>query len=173
MNIVVMTNNGTYFQDAIDTAECETPHGKDAAFVVSIIIKAIEDIDPKHVVSIVTDGASIMKAAWDSVTEKFPHIVCQWCASHLPDLLMEDIGKIPAFSEDILLVKDVIKFINNHKWTFNLFQKKRLVLQFFLFFVSEISCCMLALVLTHQFCAMHSFSLLLSMFLCSTFSIKW
>jgi hypothetical protein len=125
MNIVVMTNNGAYFQDAIDTAECETPRGKDAAFVVSIIIKAIEDIGPKHVVSIVTDGASVMKAAWDRVTQKFPHIVCQWCASHVLDLLMEDIGKMPTFSEDISLVKDVIKFINNHEWTFNLFKKKR------------------------------------------------
>ena len=48
----------------MDTSDCETPAGKDAVFVADWIIKAIEEIGAEHVVSIMTDGASVMKAAW-------------------------------------------------------------------------------------------------------------
>ncbi len=138
MNLVAITNNGPVFVDAVDTAECDSPAGKDATYVASIMIKAIEGLGPENVVSIVTDGAAVMKAAWDIVTAKFPHIVSGWCASHVLDLLMEDIGKMSAFSQDIAKVKEIVKFINNHEWTFSRFQEKRSVF-FSLSALSDIS----------------------------------
>ena len=117
MNIMVVTHAGAFFHDSIDTSECETPNGKDAAFVADFIIKNIEEIGPEHVVSVVTDGASVMKAAWARVTARFPTVKCTWCAAHVLNLLCENIGKMAFFKDEIDIVKDIIKFVKNHEWT--------------------------------------------------------
>ena len=72
MNIMVMTSDGPFFHGALDTSQCDTTQGKDAAFVADYIIKAISEIGPENVVSVVTDGASVMKAAWVIIEKNSP-----------------------------------------------------------------------------------------------------
>jgi len=149
MNVMVATNKGPYFHSSIDTSDVDAPQVKDAAYVASIIIKAIKDIGPDNVVCIVTDGASVMKAAWTIIEQEFPHIVCVWCAAHVLDLLLEDIGKMAFFTPELLLAKDAVKFINNHQWTRKQFLSKRSVFVLPLFFCTHESClCMLIFMCT-------------------------
>lgn len=147
MNLMIMTSEGAFFHDAMDTSDCETPAGKDAAFVADWIIKAIEEIGAEHVVSIVTDGASVMKAAWKIVTNKFPHIVCTWCAAHVLDLLCEDLGKLAFFNTEIDTAKDIVKFINNHEWTRKTFKasQKNTSRYFFFSLFHPVAYCLLKL----------------------------
>ena len=125
INTMVVTNKGAYFHGSIDTSDVVTPQGKDAAYVAAHLIEVIKKKGCKNIVSIVTDGASVMKAAWAIVKKEFPHIVTTWCAAHVINLLLADIGRMAFFTTEIETVRDIVKFVNNHQWTRNYFRSKR------------------------------------------------
>ena len=56
-----------------------------------------------------TDGASVMRGAWEIIIKKYPHIVCCWCGAHVINLLMEDIGKLEFFASATIEAKQVVK----------------------------------------------------------------
>src|ERR1043165_9283166 len=60
--------------------------------------------------SVITDTASVMKAAWRIIEEKHPNIVCLGCNSHIINLLIGDILKI----DEIKVVVNNAKVIVNY-----------------------------------------------------------
>jgi hypothetical protein len=63
-NFMVITSEGPYFHSSVDTSDTETIH---AEYIAKGIIKVINDVGPKNVVAVITDGASVMRSAWDLV----------------------------------------------------------------------------------------------------------
>jgi hypothetical protein len=53
---------------------------------------------------------------------RFPHITWVHCTAHCLDLLLEDIGNLPFFSQVIADQKRVIRFITNHHATLGIFR---------------------------------------------------
>mmetsp|Transcript_60632 Transcript_60632/g.161898 ORF Transcript_60632/g.161898 Transcript_60632/m.161898 type:complete len:225 (-) Transcript_60632:30-704(-) len=49
------------------------------------------------VVQVIMDGDGANRAAWPMIEAEYPHIVCSWCAAHVLDLLLADIGKLDIF----------------------------------------------------------------------------
>ena len=62
---------------------------------------------------VLTDGGN--QSVWELVEKEFPSIVVGWCAAHVLDLLMEDIGKMPWFEKLFVQAKVVVKFIRGHQ----------------------------------------------------------
>ncbi|KAM3325673.1 hypothetical protein P3S67_000798 [Capsicum chacoense] len=56
---------------------------KDGGYITKLFIKAIEDVDPKNVVQVITDNAKNMKLAGTIVEETFPHIFWTSCVVHV------------------------------------------------------------------------------------------
>ena len=117
-NYVVMTNKGPYFLDSIDVTAAAVEMSRDdtlkAVFIAEKLIKRIEQLGPDDAVSVVTDGPNVMRAAWKIVEKKFPKIVCTWCAGHVTDLMLEDLGKLPFVKTSIDDARSVVKFIRGH-----------------------------------------------------------
>lgn len=63
-NFMVVTSNGPYFHSSVNTSDVETINAK---YVADGIIKVIKEVGPKYVVSVITDGASVMRSAWELV----------------------------------------------------------------------------------------------------------
>jgi hypothetical protein len=121
-NYMVVTHKGPYFHDAVDVSELAVTH--DAPFIAEGVIKCIDEVGSDNVVVVITDGPTPMRNSWKIIEDKYPTIVCNWCADHVLDLLLEDIGKLPFFAESVLEARAVVKFINNHKYTLDLLRRK-------------------------------------------------
>ena len=76
------------FEAVVDTSG----HEKTARYIANEFIMVIKRIGPEKVVQIVTNSAAACKAASALVTKDYPHITWTACASHLLDMLLEDIG---------------------------------------------------------------------------------
>jgi len=57
--------------------------------------ETIKDIGPKNIVAITTDNAGNIKKSWKGVQKEYPEILCLGCGSHITNLLVEDIMKVP------------------------------------------------------------------------------
>ncbi|KAI3655195.1 hypothetical protein MP638_004560, partial [Amoeboaphelidium occidentale] len=55
--------------------------------VAEQILRVIDEIGSKKCVSVVTDNASVMKAAWNIIERRKPHIFANGCADHWMNLL--------------------------------------------------------------------------------------
>mmetsp|Transcript_60633 Transcript_60633/g.161902 ORF Transcript_60633/g.161902 Transcript_60633/m.161902 type:complete len:175 (-) Transcript_60633:30-554(-) len=58
---------------------------------------AIREFGAVNVVQVIMDGDGANRAAWPMIEAEYPHIVCSWCAAHVLDLLLADIGKLDIF----------------------------------------------------------------------------
>ena len=112
---MLVCNKGSCFLKSVDTSQHDGP--KDAEYIAAGIIAEIEANGHENIVQVVTDGASVMRAAWEIIQGKYKNIVCSWCGAHVMDLLMEDIGKLEFFGTAVKEAKQVIKFIRNHQHT--------------------------------------------------------
>lgn len=109
-NFLVVTPSGPVFEALVDTSG----HEKTARYIADQFIKIIERIGAENVVQIVTDSAASCKAAGGLITEQYPHITWTACASHVLDLLLEDIGKQSWAAGPIRKARKLVKFITNH-----------------------------------------------------------
>ncbi|CAI5470289.1 unnamed protein product [Closterium sp. Yama58-4] len=90
MNIICINDSDAVFQEAVDY-KAETKSG---AFIVGIVQPIIEKIGPQHVVALCTDGGSNYVSTGKLLHKMYPHLKIVPCATHVLDLLMEDIGKM-------------------------------------------------------------------------------
>ncbi|CAI5462520.1 unnamed protein product [Closterium sp. Yama58-4] len=77
----------------------------------------IEKIGPQHVVAFCTDGDSNYVSAGKLLQKIYPHLEIVPCATHVLDLLMEDIGKMDWAQEVVPVANDIISFVRSHTWT--------------------------------------------------------
>lgn len=85
----------------------------EATFMCNIISEVIDEIGLRKVMSIITDNARNMTAAWNLLTEKYPNSMfsCYGCSAHILNLLIHDILKIKTFQPIVFRSKSIIKSV--------------------------------------------------------------
>jgi hypothetical protein len=119
-NYMVITNDGPFFLDSVDVTGAAVAGQDDtlrAKFIADNLLEKIEQLGASNVTSVVTDGPTVMRAAWKIIEEKYPHIVCSWCSGHVMNLLLGDLGKLSFVKTLVDEAKEVVKFIRGHFYT--------------------------------------------------------
>ncbi|CAG8546078.1 20273_t:CDS:2 [Gigaspora rosea] len=83
-------------------------------WIATQIITKMEEVGIHKFSSVITDMAANMKAAWKIIEEKYPHIICLGCSSHVINLLIGDILKIDEIKIVLEDVKTVVKYFKDH-----------------------------------------------------------
>ena len=84
--------------------------GKQIAFD---IIQVIEDIGHNKIVAVVTDNASNMRSSWQIIRNKYPHIFTLGCASHVLNLLVQDLCKLDDNEDTLKQCSGIVTFIKD------------------------------------------------------------
>ncbi|CAI5490223.1 unnamed protein product [Closterium sp. Naga37s-1] len=113
MNILLLNDAGAVFVEAVD---CKMEL-KSGAFVAGILRPIIKKIGPENVVALCMDGGSNYASACKLLQAEWPHIEHVPCATHVLDLLMEDIGKMEWARDVVGRAGDMITFLRIHLWT--------------------------------------------------------
>ncbi|CAI5945581.1 unnamed protein product [Closterium sp. NIES-64] len=112
-NVLLINDSGAVFVESIDTKM----EMKTGGYIVGILRPIIEKVGPENVVALCFDGGSNYAAACRVLMREYPHIEHIPCATHVLDLLMEDIGK-KGWAKDIVTRGDtLISFVRNHHFT--------------------------------------------------------
>src|SRR6266498_2931146 len=64
--------------------------------------------------AVITDTASVMKAAWKIIEGKYSNIICLGCNSHIINLLIGDILKINKIKVIVNNTKMIVKYFRSH-----------------------------------------------------------
>ncbi|CAI7792389.1 unnamed protein product [Closterium sp. NIES-53] len=72
---------------------------------------AMMEVGPKHIVQVVIDNASNNKTAANNLRSKYPHVVFTNCAAHCLDLMLHDLGNIPAVKRVLGQVHRVVMMV--------------------------------------------------------------
>ncbi|GBC07859.1 hypothetical protein RclHR1_07730012 [Rhizophagus clarus] len=83
-------------------------------WIANQIIQQMEIIGTHKFSSVITDTASVMKAAWKRIEEKYSHIVCLGCNSHIINLLIGDILKIDEIKDIVNNGKMIVNYFKSH-----------------------------------------------------------
>ncbi|CAI5984574.1 unnamed protein product [Closterium sp. NIES-64] len=112
-NVLLINDSGAVFVESIDTKM----EMKTGGYIAGILRPIIEKVGPENVVALCFDGGSNYVAACRVLMREYPHIELIPCATHVLDLLMEDIGK-KGWAKDIVTRGDtLISFVRNHHFT--------------------------------------------------------
>ncbi|CAI5965265.1 unnamed protein product [Closterium sp. NIES-64] len=112
-NVLLINDSGAVFVESIDTKM----EMKTRGYIAGILRPIIEKVGPENVVALCFDGGSNYAAACRVLMREYPHIENIPCATHVLDLLMEDIGK-KGWAKDIVTRGDtLISFVRNHHFT--------------------------------------------------------
>ena len=110
INVIAICPQGAMFLKAVDCSGIE----KDASFISSILIDAIESVGPQNVVQVITDNAQVCRAAGLIVEGRYDHIFWTPCAVHSLNLMLAKIGEIEWINEIYIASKEIQMFITNH-----------------------------------------------------------
>eukprot|EP00253_Pinus_taeda_P007358 PITA_07358 len=110
INVIAICPQGAMFLKAIDCSGVE----KDATFISTILIDAIESVGSQNVVQVITDNAKVCRAAGLIVEGQYNHIFWTPCAVHSLNLMLAKIGEIEWINEIYVASKDIQMFITNH-----------------------------------------------------------
>jgi hypothetical protein len=108
-NFVICTPKPLFF-DAIYSGE----ESHTAKWVADEIIKQMEIVDINKFSAVITDTASVMKAAWRIIEKSYPNIVCLGCNSHVMNLLIGDILKIDQIKSVVENAKKLVNYFKGH-----------------------------------------------------------
>lgn len=96
---------------------------QDAKAISEAICKVLEELGSEKFCSVVTDNASVMRAAWKQIELRFPHISANGCAAHAMNLLIKDL--LNDHDQTLSEAATVIKFVNNHHLVLAKFEARR------------------------------------------------
>ncbi|CAI6008951.1 unnamed protein product [Closterium sp. NIES-65] len=120
-NVMLVNDSGAVFVEAID---CNM-ESKTGGYIASLLRPIIEKVGPENVVALCMDGGSNYGAANKELMADWPHIEYVPCATHVLDLLMEDVGKITWCKDIVDLCGDMITYVRNHHFTRNYLRSKK------------------------------------------------
>jgi hypothetical protein len=110
INVIAICLQGTMFLKDIDCSGVE----KDATFISTILIDAIESVGPQNVVQVITDNAQVCKASGLIVEGRYDQIFWTPCAVHSLNLMLAKIGEIEWINQIYVATKEIQMFITNH-----------------------------------------------------------
>ncbi|CAI6002654.1 unnamed protein product [Closterium sp. NIES-65] len=105
--VIALNDTAPVIIDIVDSKTAK----KTRDYLAGLIEGAIKTVGPKHVVQVVMDNASKNKNAANKLRLEYPHIFFTNCAAHCLDLMLHDIGKIPAIKHVLALVHSVVMMI--------------------------------------------------------------
>ncbi|CAG8536127.1 16997_t:CDS:2 [Dentiscutata heterogama] len=119
INYMTLTTHGPIFLKSMAT---ET-HSHKAEYIAEGIQKVILEFKENFVVSVVTDNAANMHAAWNILRTKFPSILFYGCAAHSANLIISDIFKKSNSTDDELqwahntleIASKITNYFNSHQ----------------------------------------------------------
>ncbi|KAM6453426.1 uncharacterized protein PHA67_019283 [Liasis olivaceus] len=120
INFVITTPQPVFYR-SIETGE----NRHTAEYITSEICAVLEKIESGKVFALLTDNASNMKAAWEIIMDKYPHITAIGCASHGLNLLLSDFMKLDTFQRIYRNAKEVIKYVKATHVVTAVFKKKQ------------------------------------------------
>ncbi|CAI5529687.1 unnamed protein product [Closterium sp. Naga37s-1] len=112
-NILLINDSGAVFTESID-CKLETKTG---GYIASVLRPIIEKVGPANIVALCMDGGSNYAAACRELMLEYPHIEHVPCATHVMDLLMEDIGKMDWAKDIVAKAGVIITFVRAHHFT--------------------------------------------------------
>ncbi|CAI5495927.1 unnamed protein product [Closterium sp. Naga37s-1] len=112
-NILLINDSGAVFAESID-CKLETKTG---GYIASVLRPIIEKVGPDNIVAFCMDGGSNYGAACRELMLEYPHIEHVPCATHVMDLLMEDIGKMDWAKDIVDKAGVIITFVRAHHFT--------------------------------------------------------
>ncbi|CAI5930347.1 unnamed protein product [Closterium sp. NIES-64] len=89
-NVLLVNDSGAVFEQAVD---CNM-ESKTGGYIASLLRPVIDKVGPKNVVAVCTDGGSNYASVAKKIASTWPHIEHVPCATHVLDLMMEDMGKM-------------------------------------------------------------------------------
>ena len=120
INVIAQSPKGSMFLKAVD---CEGQL-KDSQFIADILIEAIELVGPENVVQVITDNATVCRAAGLIIEGKYQHIFWTPCAVHSLNLMLSKMGKkiewIHVIFEE---AKEIQAFITNHHMSQDIYRE--------------------------------------------------
>jgi hypothetical protein len=119
--IVKAPNRQPFFHKSINTSGIP----QNAVAVSEAIIEVIEEIGPSKFCAVITDNASVMRAAWDLIKTRFPHISVYGCGAHGANLVIKNILSHPEHAKTTDENAKIVQFINNHHIFHAKFEAKR------------------------------------------------
>ncbi|CAI5457456.1 unnamed protein product [Closterium sp. Yama58-4] len=105
--VIAQNDTAPVIVDIVDSKTAK----KTGDYLATLIQGAITTVGPKHVVQVVMDNASNNKNAASKLSADYPHIFFTNCAAHCLDLMLHDIGKIPAVKLVLSQVHQVVMMI--------------------------------------------------------------
>lgn len=115
INLIYATAGASFF---VGTTKLDSNTHEDASSVANVMLQAIDDFnDGLAVCQVVTDTCATMKAAWREVERKRPWVSCTCCAPHVLNLLLKDIGALPAVASVIADMQRILRqFWGHTRW---------------------------------------------------------
>ncbi|CAI5523154.1 unnamed protein product [Closterium sp. Naga37s-1] len=98
---------------------------KTGRYIASLLRPIIEKVGPENVVALCMDGGSNYGAACKELMADWPYIEYVPCATHVLDLLMEDVGKITWCKDIVDRCRDMITYVRNHHFTRNYLRSRK------------------------------------------------
>ncbi|CAI7824889.1 unnamed protein product, partial [Closterium sp. NIES-54] len=112
-NILLVNDSGAVFYDCVD---CNMEK-KTGGYVAGILRPVVEEVGPENVVAFCMDGGSNYAVAVKRLIQEWPHIQDVPCATHVMDLLLEDVGKMGWAKPVVDKGGEISSFVRNHHWT--------------------------------------------------------
>ncbi|GJP28995.1 hypothetical protein CLOM_g2 [Closterium sp. NIES-68] len=112
-NIMLVNDSGAVFAESVD---CKMEK-KTGGYIAGFLRPIVEKLGAANVVAFCTDGGSNYYSACKLLIQEFPKIEHVPCATHVLDLLMEDVGKLPWAAGVVKEASDIITYMRSHHWT--------------------------------------------------------
>ena len=108
-NFVICTPKPFFFDATFSGKESHT-----AEWMANQITQQMDIIGIQKFSAVITDTASVMKAAWKIIEGKYSNIVCLGCNSHIINLLIGDILKIDEIKVVVNNAKMIVNYFRSH-----------------------------------------------------------
>ncbi|CAI7770992.1 unnamed protein product [Closterium sp. NIES-54] len=92
-------------------ADTEDLTSNTGVYLAGLIEGAMKEVGNKHVVQVVMDNASNNKTAANNLRSEYPHVIFTYCAAHCLDLMLHNLGNIPAVKHVLGQVHRVVMMV--------------------------------------------------------------
>ncbi|GAV89458.1 DUF659 domain-containing protein [Cephalotus follicularis] len=108
INFWVNCSKGSMFLESVDASSYMKTGEK-----FKLLEKVIQAVGEANVVQVITDNGPYYVLAGKNFEAKYPNLYWTPCAAHCVDLILEDIGKLPAIMQTIKRVIELNGYIYN------------------------------------------------------------
>ncbi|CAI5526607.1 unnamed protein product [Closterium sp. Naga37s-1] len=116
VNVLLVNDCAPVFVESVD-CHIETKTG---GYIASILSPILDKVGPENVVAVCTDGGRV---AARKIATMWPHNEHVPCATHVLDLLMEDVGKMGWAKGVVERTGEMINYVRNHHFTCGFMRK--------------------------------------------------